>query len=115
MLPVGTSDQPRVRTVKLYCPKCEDLYNPVSSRHTRIDGAYFGTTFPHMLFQVHPHLLPPRSTERYVPRIFGFKIHPSAQQYTRRPQADSSTAQTDVLGVVPVLVFVPPSLRGILT
>ena len=31
-LPVGESDTPRSRTVKIYCPKCEDIYAP-ESRH----------------------------------------------------------------------------------
>jgi casein kinase II subunit beta len=79
LLPIGLHDTPRQSTVKLYCPKCEDIYNPKSSRHASIDGAYFGTSFPGMLFQVYPQLVPTRSTERYVPKIFGFKIHECAQ------------------------------------
>ncbi|WFC93801.1 casein kinase 2 regulatory subunit [Malassezia brasiliensis] len=53
LLPVGLSDIPFQSPVKLYCPRCEDLYNPKSSRHGSIDGAYFGTTFPHMLFMTY--------------------------------------------------------------
>jgi len=37
------------------------LYSPKSSRHGSIDGAYFGTTFPHLLFLVYPTLIPPKS------------------------------------------------------
>lgn len=44
--------------MKLYCPKCEDIYSPKSNRHGTIDGAYFGTTFPHLLLMVHPQLIP---------------------------------------------------------
>jgi casein kinase II subunit beta len=80
LLPVGLSDIPMTKTVKLYCPRCEDIYNPKSSRHGAIDGAYFGTSFPHMLFQVHPNYLPSKNFEVYVPRIFGFKIHEIANQ-----------------------------------
>ncbi|RUS13359.1 casein kinase II, regulatory subunit, partial [Endogone sp. FLAS-F59071] len=81
LLPVGLSDIPYTKTVKLYCPRCEDIYNPKSSRHAAIDGAYYGTSFPHMLFQVHPTLLPQKTGERYTPRIFGFKIHEIARQH----------------------------------
>lgn len=49
LLPVGLSDHPFQKAVKLYCPRCEDIYSPKSSRHGTIDGAFFGTTFPHML------------------------------------------------------------------
>ncbi|KAF3968265.1 hypothetical protein CMV_007827 [Castanea mollissima] len=47
-LPVGQSDIPRSSTVKIYCPKCEDIYYPRSKYQGNIDGAYFGTTFPHL-------------------------------------------------------------------
>lgn len=75
LLPTGQSDLPNVSGVKLYCPKCEDLYNPKSSRHASIDGAYFGTTFHGMLFQVHPGLVPEKSIRRHEPKIYGFKVH----------------------------------------
>lgn len=57
-LPVGLTDTPYQKPVKLYCPRCEDIYSPKSNRHGAIDGAYFGTTFPHMLFMVYPHMVP---------------------------------------------------------
>ncbi|GAA5812227.1 casein kinase 2 regulatory subunit [Mucor flavus] len=87
LLPVGLSDIPMTKTVKLYCPRCEDIYNPKSSRHGAVDGAYFGTSFPHMLFQVHPNYLPSKNLERYVPRIFGFKVHDIANQQRFQDQA----------------------------
>nr|XP_031859735.1 uncharacterized protein CI109_004807 [Kwoniella shandongensis]KAA5526807.1 hypothetical protein CI109_004807 [Kwoniella shandongensis] len=58
LLPVGLSDIPYQKAVKLYCPRCEDIYSPKSNRHGTIDGAYFGTTFPHMLFMVYPQMIP---------------------------------------------------------
>ncbi|KAG1502813.1 hypothetical protein G6F47_003298 [Rhizopus delemar] len=87
LLPVGLSDVPCVKTVKLYCPKCEDIYNPKSSRHASIDGAYFGTSFPHMLFQAHANYMPTKSNDRYEPRIFGFKIHHIAEQHRWQDRA----------------------------
>ncbi|KAF8067415.1 CKB4 [Scenedesmus sp. PABB004] len=77
-LPVGTSDQPGSSTVKIFCPRCEDIYYPRIDYQCSIDGAYFGTTFPHLLLMSFPLQRPPRSSERYVPRVFGFKLHPSA-------------------------------------
>ena len=78
LLPMGQSDVPNTSPVKLYCARCEDLYNPKSSRHAIIDGAYFGTSFHNILFQVYPAMLPPKSQKRYEPRVFGFKVHASA-------------------------------------
>ncbi|KAL8830881.1 MAG: hypothetical protein Q9170_005539, partial [Blastenia crenularia] len=63
LLPTGMSDLPGRASVKLYCSKCEDLYNPKSSRHAGIDGSYFGTSFTNILFQVYPALLPEKSRD----------------------------------------------------
>ncbi|ORX95408.1 casein kinase-like protein subunit II beta [Clohesyomyces aquaticus] len=78
LLPMGQSDIANTSPVKLYCARCEDLYNPKSSRHAVIDGAYFGTSFHNILFQVYPAMLPPKSQRRYEPRVFGFKMHAAA-------------------------------------
>lgn len=64
----GLSDIPGEAMVKVYCPKCIDVYTPKSSRHHHTDGAYFGTGFPHMLFMVHPEYRPKRPTNQFVPR-----------------------------------------------
>ncbi|KAA3469480.1 casein kinase II subunit beta-like [Gossypium australe] len=80
-LPVGQSDIPRASTVKIYCPKCEDLYYPRSKYQgsilfiSYIDGAYFGATFPHLFLMTYGHLKPQKATQNYIPRVFGFKIH----------------------------------------
>merc|ERR1711981_927362 len=78
LLPMGQNDTPNVSAVKLYCCRCEDLYNPKSSRHSAIDGAYFGTSFHNILFQVYPNMLPPKSIRRYEPKVFGFRVHAAA-------------------------------------
>ncbi|GMH40526.1 hypothetical protein BSKO_08430 [Bryopsis sp. KO-2023] len=79
-LAVGTSDNPRQSTVKIYCPKCEDIYYPRSKFQGNVDGAYFGTTFPHLMLLTYPSIRPAKPTCTYVPRVFGFKLHPSATQ-----------------------------------
>ncbi|KII61757.1 Casein kinase II subunit beta [Thelohanellus kitauei] len=79
-LPVGLSDQPKISSVKLYCPRCENIYVPRSKRYIGIDGAYFGTTFPHLLIMVNPELRPLPNKTPYVPKIYDFKLHPRAMQ-----------------------------------
>lgn len=79
LLPIGLSDTPRVESVKLYCPNCEDIYNPKSTRHSSIDGAFFGTSFPAMFLQTYPELVPTHNTDIFTPKIFGFQIHDTAK------------------------------------
>ena len=79
-LPIGLSDTPNEESVKLYCPKCEDVFSSRASRHDHIDGAYFGTTFPHLFFLTFPELKPPKSTEVYVPRVFGYRVNKHAYE-----------------------------------
>ncbi|XP_047980370.1 putative casein kinase II subunit beta-4 isoform X2 [Salvia hispanica] len=74
-LPVGQSDIPHSSTVKIYCPKCEDIFYPRSKYQGNMDGAYFGTTFPHLYLMTYGHLKPQKPVQSYVPRVFGFKLH----------------------------------------
>jgi len=58
VVPCGRSDLPGLDTVKLFCPNCNDIYGPPSSRFLGIDGAFFGTTFAHLFFQSYRELAP---------------------------------------------------------
>ncbi|KAL0576911.1 casein kinase 2 regulatory subunit [Marasmius crinis-equi] len=58
VVPCGRSDMPGLDTVKLFCPNCNDIYTPPSSRFQGVDGAFFGTTFPHLFFQTYKELAP---------------------------------------------------------
>jgi casein kinase II subunit beta len=80
VLPTGLLDQPGQKGLKLYCPHCEDVYTPPSRRHSSIDGAFFGTSFPHLFLQAFPEHLPKKRSERYVPKIFGFKLHSAMKE-----------------------------------
>lgn len=73
-LPIGMSEDLSISRVKVYCPKCEDVYVP-RIKFVDIDGAYFGCSFPHIFLQTFPELLPTNKPHEYYPRIFGFKIY----------------------------------------
>jgi Casein kinase II regulatory subunit len=38
VVPCGRSDLPGLDTVKLFCPNCNDIYVPASSRFQGVDG-----------------------------------------------------------------------------
>lgn len=71
---MGLSDALRTSRFKTYCPRCDEVYLP-KARQVNIDGAYFGTSFPHVFMQHYPLaiILPPK-IYYYEPKIFGFKI-----------------------------------------
>jgi casein kinase II subunit beta len=84
VLPVGLSDIPRNYSVNVYCPRCQELYYPRSTKQANLDGAYFGTTFSHLFLLTHPELVPPKSQQTYVPRIYGFRINKESTYYRNR-------------------------------
>eukprot|EP01071_Lankesteria_metandrocarpae_P014174 Lankesteria_metandrocarpae@DN8176_c0_g1_i1.p1 len=74
-IPVGLSDQLDEYNVLVYCPKCQESYEV--QRGVAIyqaDGAYFGSSFPHIFLQSFPNLVPIDAPASYVPKIFGFRV-----------------------------------------
>jgi len=120
VLPVGLSDLPRNYTVNVFCPRCHGLFFPKSTRQANIDGAYFGTTFPHLYLMTHPvserlcrmlhmsvpfkcsHLqqdmVPTKPTQTYAPRVYGFRVNQQSLYFLnrdeeRRQHVDASTSR----------------------
>jgi len=74
VLPCGATEDLRISTMRLYCPRCEQLYC-AKSKKVDVDGAFFGPSFPQLFLQTYPNLLPLDPPRPFVPRIFGFKLH----------------------------------------
>ncbi|EIE89716.1 hypothetical protein RO3G_14427 [Rhizopus delemar RA 99-880] len=55
---------------RVYCYQCPVI---PCGRYDEV-GAHFGTTFPHLLFEQYPDLLPNIKPRIYQPRIFGFRV-----------------------------------------
>jgi casein kinase II subunit beta len=89
---VGLTDVPYEKSVKLYCGRCEDLYSPKSSRHGSIDGAYFGTTFPHLLFLVYPTLIPPKDGDLPSNPVLGKEASSGDSRTRRRLREDTEAS-----------------------
>ena len=73
VIPIGLSETLKHSRVKIFCPKCEEVYLP-KRKCQDVDGAFFGNSFPHLMLKNFPELVPKDKTSKYVPRIFGFKI-----------------------------------------
>ncbi|CCE65296.1 hypothetical protein TPHA_0K01630 [Tetrapisispora phaffii CBS 4417] len=77
LLPCGLSDTIGKHTVRLYCPSCQDIYLPQSSRHLSLEGAYWGTSFPGIFLKHFKELedyVEKKNKETYELKVFGFKI-----------------------------------------
>lgn len=51
VIPIGISEDTKIARVKVYCPRCRDIYSP-KKKPADVDGCYFGTSFPHLLLMV---------------------------------------------------------------
>eukprot|EP00418_Pyrodinium_bahamense_P088992 CAMPEP_0179038126 /NCGR_PEP_ID=MMETSP0796-20121207/14475_1 /TAXON_ID=73915 /ORGANISM="Pyrodinium bahamense, Strain pbaha01" /LENGTH=253 /DNA_ID=CAMNT_0020734439 /DNA_START=67 /DNA_END=828 /DNA_ORIENTATION=+ len=74
VLPIGTSEEPRSAQVKIFCPKCEQVYAP-KGKHKELDGAHFGTSFPQIFLQAYFSLVPLELPHPFESRVFGFRLH----------------------------------------
>eukprot|EP01022_Parablepharisma_sp_SALTPOND_P019389 TRINITY_DN32_c3_g1_i1.p7 TRINITY_DN32_c3_g1~~TRINITY_DN32_c3_g1_i1.p7 ORF type:complete len:139 (-),score=5.58 TRINITY_DN32_c3_g1_i1:1745-2161(-) len=82
LLPVGLSDElfkSRVKVIlatqqkQLYCPRCREVYIP-TKENVDLDGAFFGTAFPHNFLKTYEKTIDIAEAEKYVPKICGFKV-----------------------------------------
>ena len=48
VVPNALNDKLCQNRVKVYCPRCEEMYIPQSA--TRLDGAYFSSSLAHVFF-----------------------------------------------------------------
>ena len=92
LLPIGFDDKLRHSRVKVYCPKCEEVYLPRTSKHNDLDGSYFGSALPHIFINSLPDaiIIPPK-IYYYEPKMFGFKVFGSRGSNYFLPSATGVT------------------------
>jgi len=95
VLPVGLSDLPRNYTVNVFCPRCGDIFYPRSTRQGNVDGAYFGTTFPHLFLMTHPSAIPTGKGSRYDPRVFGFRVNEESPYYKLKREGEKESSSSN--------------------
>jgi len=112
VIPVGTSDDLHHGRVMVFCPKCEQLYAPRRSRHTKNDGCFFGTSFPHIFLQTFPALIPIDSPRPFKAKLFGFGMHGKKSILERKlkePAVNDDHAINIETRTMPLTSFVEPS------
>jgi casein kinase II subunit beta len=91
---MGMSDKLRSGRVKVYCPKCEEVYVPM--KKFNLDGAFFGPSLPHIFLAFYKTqiILPPKIL-LYEPRLFGFAISGKRGSNFFIPNKDSVQQTSD--------------------
>ena len=77
-LPYGVTTDLNEYPVKLFCPRCGDIYNIKDQYLQKIDGAFFGPSYVHLFIKKYSSFLPKDQPISFIPRIFGFKIKKSS-------------------------------------
>lgn len=85
LLPVGESDCPSKFFLRMYCPSCKEIYRSSLAEEMKIDGAFFGRTFPNVFLMQYPEYVVENGS-KYRPTVFGFELSdesPSIKKRTR--------------------------------
>lgn len=92
LLPWG-EDLPRKQKTFVFCPACNEMYNPRSPRLAGIDGSHFGTSAAVALVSMaFPEISGSAAIAVHDPKLFGFRLHVSAEE--RRLIAAAIAAKT---------------------
>lgn len=55
--------------------RCSRVSLPALPYTPVMDGAFIGTTFPHLFLMTFEDKVPPPARDVYIPRVFGFRLH----------------------------------------
>ena len=88
MIPMGCATDPKCGAVKLFCPKCRNVFN-CEKKYRHIDGAYFGPTFPNFFFMNFEEMVPEISSEQYIPKVFGFRVNEQSKSIPKIKNIDA--------------------------
>ena len=58
VIPYGSSSEPSDECeTMVFCPRCKGLFVPDYSKHSKVNGAHFGPSFPGMLVLCYPKIV----------------------------------------------------------
>lgn len=69
VLPVGMSDNPPFSIMKIFCPRCWDMFKLPEESDIDLLGSWWGTKFHYMLLAKYPSIIPRRYHERNLRRM----------------------------------------------
>ena len=91
VFPLGLSEKLKHSKVKIFCPACEEIYVP-SKKYQDVDGAFFGTSLPHVFLKIFPELHCDKKIE-YVPRLNGFRLfNHKGSKFSRQIEATKTAS-----------------------
>lgn len=73
VIPIGLSNECGKSNTKVFCRRCENIYEPKGSLK-KLDGAAWGTGFCHFLILSYSYQFEKKPFVQYVPKLFGFQI-----------------------------------------
>ncbi|KAF8820086.1 casein kinase ii regulatory subunit protein [Cardiosporidium cionae] len=91
VLPIGLHDKLYQDYTKVFCPRCNEVYNPSNAHNqlAKLDGSCFGSTFAHLFFLQNPQGFSKNHLKLYyLPKIFGFKVNSNIKDTLRNAQAE---------------------------
>jgi casein kinase II subunit beta len=74
VLPMGLDEDALKSSISIFCPKCEQTYNP-KNKHKDLCSSFFGTSFPQIFLQNYTQLVPVDPPRPFTARVFGFRLH----------------------------------------
>lgn len=92
LLPIGETTTPKKHSVKLFCPKCRDIYRGDGD----LNGAHFGTSFPQAFLIEYPELNTKDEFKPYESTIYGFAVQPrTGERFYAHLRNDFESSESD--------------------
>jgi len=89
VLPIDPSENIQGSEVKIFCPKCEQMFSP-KGKQKDFDGAFFGSSFPQIFLQSYPALVPLEPPRPFASKVFGFKLHHQKSLITQKLEDEAN-------------------------
>ena len=80
-LPYGEHEEPNHSRLRMFCPRCREVYFPRDRICSQIDGAYFGPSYILLFLQFYSDIGAPDPEPPLELRLFGFRVRTDETEY----------------------------------